>query len=72
MSKDFLKSLPASEWFKLRMQDEKLNDLIKESKDNLKKYEDMLKERFEAKKRKIVSVTIYLPEFSRLLKFILP
>ena len=55
LTKDFLKSLPASEWFKLRMQDEKLNDLIKESKDNLKKYEDMLKERFEAKKRKIVS-----------------
>ncbi|MDA9725071.1 DNA-directed RNA polymerase subunit beta, partial [Gammaproteobacteria bacterium] len=55
LTKDFLKSLPALEWFKLRMQDEKLNDLIKESKDNLKKYEDMLKERFEAKKRKIVS-----------------
>jgi len=55
LTKDFLNSLPASEWFKLRMQDEKLNDLIKESKDNLKKYEDMLKERFEAKKRKIVS-----------------
>jgi len=55
LTKDFLKSLPSSEWFKLRMQDEKLNDLIKESKDNLKKYEDMLKERFEAKKRKIVS-----------------
>jgi len=55
LTKEFLKSLPASEWFKLRMQDEKLNDLIKESKDNLKKYEDMLKERFEAKKRKIVS-----------------
>ncbi len=55
LTKDFLKGLPASEWFKLRMQDEKLNDLIKESKDNLKKYEEMLKERFEAKKRKIVS-----------------
>ena len=55
LTKDFLNNLPASEWFKLRMQDEKLNDLIKESKDNLKKYEDMLKERFEAKKRKIVS-----------------
>ena len=55
LTKEFLESLPASEWFKLRMQDEKLNDLIKESKDNLKKYEDMLKERFEAKKRKIVS-----------------
>jgi DNA-directed RNA polymerase subunit beta len=55
LTKDFLKNLPSSEWFKLRLQDEKLNDLIKESKDNLKKYEDMLKERFEAKKRKIVS-----------------
>ena len=55
LTKDFLKNLPSLEWFKLRMQDEKLNDLIKESKDNLKKYEDMLKDRFEAKKRKIVS-----------------
>jgi DNA-directed RNA polymerase subunit beta len=55
LTKDFLKSLPSSEWFKLRLQDEKLNDLIKESKDNLKTYEDMLKERFEVKKRKIVS-----------------
>tara|TARA_Y100000816_G_scaffold292085_1_gene285757 strand:+ start:1335 stop:5411 length:4077 start_codon:yes stop_codon:yes gene_type:complete len=55
LTKEFLKSLPSSEWFKLRMQDEKINDLIKESKDNLKKYEDMLKERFEVKKRKIVS-----------------
>ena len=55
LTKEFLKNLPSSEWFKLRMQDEKINDLIKESKDNLKKYEDMLKERFEIKKRKIVS-----------------
>ena len=55
LTKEFLKNLPSSEWFKLRMQDEKINDLIKESKDNLKKYEDMLKERFEVKKRKIVS-----------------
>ncbi len=55
LTKDFLKSLPSSEWFKLRMQDEKLNDLIKESKDKKNKYEDMLKKRFEDKKRKIVS-----------------
>ena len=55
LTKEFLKNLPSSEWFKLRMQDEKINDLIKESKDNLKKYEDMLKERFEIKKRKIIS-----------------
>ena len=55
LTKVFLNDLPSSEWFKLRMQDEKLNDLIKESKDNLQKYEVMLKEKFEAKKRKIVS-----------------
>ena len=55
LSKEFLSDLPSSEWFKLRMQDEKLNDLIKESKDNLKSYEDMLKERFALKKKKIIS-----------------
>ena len=55
LSKEFLSDLPSSEWFKLRMQDEKLNDLIKESKDNLKSYEDMLKERFTLKKKKIIS-----------------
>ena len=55
LSKEFLLDLPSSEWFKLRMQDEKLNDLIKESKDNLKSYEDMLKERFALKKKKIIS-----------------
>ena len=51
LTKVFLNDLPSSEWFKLRMQDEKLNDLIKESKDNLKSYEDMLKERFALKKK---------------------
>ena len=55
LSKEFLSDLPSSEWFKLRMQKDDLNDLIKEAKDNLKSYENTLKEKFEIKKRKILS-----------------
>jgi DNA-directed RNA polymerase subunit beta len=54
-SKEFLDNLASDEWFKLRMQSEDINDQLKDSKDNLKAYEKMLKNRFEAKKKKIVS-----------------
>ena len=55
LSKEFLDNLAPDEWFKLRMQSEDINDQLKESKDNLKAYEKMLKNRFEAKKKKIIS-----------------
>jgi DNA-directed RNA polymerase subunit beta len=55
ISKEFLDNLSSDEWFKLRMQSEDINDQLKDSKDNLKAYEKMLKNRFEAKKKKIVS-----------------
>ena len=51
----FLSDLPPSEWFKLRMKDESLNDDIKEAKDKLKKYEEDLKKKFDDKKKKIIS-----------------
>ena len=51
----FLSNLPPSEWFKLRMKDESLNDDIKEAKDKLKKYEEDLKKKFDDKKKKIIS-----------------
>ena len=55
ISKEFLDNLASDEWFKLRMQSEDINDQLKDSKDNLKAYEKMLKNRFEAKKKKIIS-----------------
>ena len=55
ISKEFLDNLASDEWFKLRMQSEDINDQLKDSKDNLKAYEKMLKNRFDAKKKKIVS-----------------
>ena len=55
ISKEFLDNLASDEWFKMRMQSEDINDQLKDSKDNLKAYEKMLKNRFEAKKKKIVS-----------------
>ena len=55
VTEEFLLDLPPSEWFKLRMKDESINDDIKEAKDKLKSYEDDLKKKFEDKKKKIVS-----------------
>ena len=55
LDEEFLSNLALSEWFKLRMKDEPLNDSIKEAKDKLKAYESVLKSRFEDKKKKIVS-----------------
>ena len=55
VTEEFLADLPPSEWFKLRMKDESINDDIKEAKDKLKSYEDDLKKKFEDKKKKIVS-----------------
>ena len=55
LDEEFLSNLAPSEWFKLRMKDESLNDSIKEAKDKLKAYESVLKSRFEDKKKKIVS-----------------
>ena len=55
LDEEFLSNLAPSEWFKLRMKDEPLNDSIKEAKDKLKAYESVLKSRFEDKKKKIVS-----------------
>ena len=55
LDEEFLSNLALSEWFKLRMKDEPLNDSIKEAKDKLKAYENVLKSRFEDKKKKIVS-----------------
>ena len=55
LDEEFLSNLAPSEWFKLRMKDESLNDSIKEAKDKLKSYENVLKSRFEDKKKKIIS-----------------
>ena len=55
LDEEFLSNLAPSEWFKLRMKDESINDSIKEAKDKLKAYESVLKTRFEDKKKKIIS-----------------
>ena len=55
VSEEFLSDLQPSEWFKLRMKDESINDDIKEAKDKLKNYEEDLKKKFDDKKKKIVS-----------------
>ena len=48
LDEEFLSNLAPSEWFKLRMKDEPLNDSIKEAKDKLKAY-DICKGNFNLK-----------------------
>ena len=68
LTEEFLAELVPSEWFKLRMKDEPLNDSIKEAKDKLKAYEDDLKKKFEDKKLKIISGDDLQPGVQQVIK----
>ena len=68
LTEEFLSQLAPSEWFKLRMKDEPLNDSIKEAKDKLKTYEDDLKKKFEDKKLKIISGDDLQPGVQQVIK----
>ena len=68
LTEEFLSELAPSEWFKLRMKDEPLNDSIKEAKDKLKVYEDDLKKKFEDKKLKIISGDDLQPGVQQVIK----
>ena len=68
LTEEFLAELAPSEWFKLRMKDEPLNDSIKEAKDKLKAYEDDLKKKFEDKKLKIISGDDLQPGVQQVIK----
>jgi DNA-directed RNA polymerase subunit beta len=68
LTEEFLAELAPSEWFKLRLKDEPLNDSIKEAKDKLKAYEDDLKKKFEDKKLKIISGDDLQPGVQQVIK----
>ena len=53
LSEDFLADLPREQWFKLRLQDDSLNELLEKAEEGLEARRKDQEERFEVKKRKI-------------------
>jgi len=50
---EYLKELPNVQWFKLRMQDEALNELLAQAQQQLDERKNIMEEKFEDKKRKL-------------------
>ena len=50
---DYLTELPSVQWFKLRMQDEALNELLAQAQVQLDERKTIMEEKFEDKKRKL-------------------
>ncbi|MGM0449354.1 MAG: DNA-directed RNA polymerase subunit beta [Pseudomonadota bacterium] len=53
LSADYLAKLSSDEWFKLRMQDDSLNDLLERAQEQLEERRQDQEQRFEVKKEKI-------------------
>ncbi|WP_114418055.1 DNA-directed RNA polymerase subunit beta [Marinospirillum perlucidum] len=53
VSTDYLDGLPTAQWFKLRMQDEALNELLAQAQQQLEERKNIMEEKFEDKKRKL-------------------
>ncbi|SFC47148.1 DNA-directed RNA polymerase subunit beta [Marinospirillum celere] len=49
----YLEELPNVQWFKLRMQDESLNELLAQAQQQLEERKNIMEEKFEDKKRKL-------------------
>ena len=68
LSEDYLEELPRQQWFKLRMQDEKLNELLAQADEQLEKRRKEMDERFEDKKRKLTQGDDLAPGVLKIVK----
>ncbi|GAB3350441.1 MULTISPECIES: DNA-directed RNA polymerase subunit beta [Chromohalobacter] len=64
----YLDELPRSQWFKLRMQDESLNELLAQADEQLEKRRKEMDERFEDKKRKLTQGDDLAPGVLKIVK----
>ncbi|WP_040239435.1 DNA-directed RNA polymerase subunit beta [Chromohalobacter japonicus] len=64
----YLDELPRSQWFKLRMQDEALNELLAQADEQLEKRRKEMDERFEDKKRKLTQGDDLAPGVLKIVK----
>ncbi|MDH4571191.1 DNA-directed RNA polymerase subunit beta [Salinicola acroporae] len=68
LSEDYLDELPRQQWFKLRMQDETLNELLAQADEQLENRRKEMDERFEDKKRKLTQGDDLAPGVLKIVK----
>ncbi|GED23320.1 DNA-directed RNA polymerase subunit beta [Halomonas sabkhae] len=68
LSDEYLDELPRQQWFKLRMQDESLNELLAQADEQLEQRRKEMDERFEDKKRKLTQGDDLAPGVLKIVK----
>ncbi|SFU92190.1 DNA-directed RNA polymerase subunit beta [Halomonas korlensis] len=68
LSESYLEELPRQQWFKLRLQDETLNELLAQSDEQLENRRKEMDERFEDKKRKLTQGDDLAPGVLKIVK----
>ncbi|MDT8880900.1 DNA-directed RNA polymerase subunit beta [Halomonas saccharevitans] len=68
LSDSYLEELPRQQWFKLRMQDEALNELLAQADEQLENRRKEMDERFEDKKRKLTQGDDLAPGVLKIVK----
>ncbi|GEK73928.1 MULTISPECIES: DNA-directed RNA polymerase subunit beta [Halomonas] len=68
LSDEYLEELPRQQWFKLRMQDENLNELLAQADEQLETRRKEMDERFEDKKRKLTQGDDLAPGVLKIVK----
>ncbi|WP_106475530.1 DNA-directed RNA polymerase subunit beta [Phytohalomonas tamaricis] len=68
LDEEYLDELPRQQWFKLRMQDESLNELLAQADEQLENRRKEMDERFEDKKRKLTQGDDLAPGVLKIVK----
>ncbi|WP_104205229.1 DNA-directed RNA polymerase subunit beta [Billgrantia saliphila] len=68
LSDSYLEELPRQQWFKLRLQDESLNELLAQADEQLEGRRKEMEERFEDKKRKLTQGDDLAPGVLKIVK----
>ncbi|WP_110678685.1 DNA-directed RNA polymerase subunit beta [Salinicola sp. RZ23] len=68
LSEAYLEELPRQQWFKLRLQDEALNELLAQADEQLENRRKEMDERFEDKKRKLTQGDDLAPGVLKIVK----
>ncbi|RTR01567.1 DNA-directed RNA polymerase subunit beta [Halomonas nitroreducens] len=68
LTDEYLEELPRQQWFKLRMQDESLNELLAQADEQLENRRKEMDERFEDKKRKLTQGDDLAPGVLKIVK----
>ncbi|WP_458526027.1 DNA-directed RNA polymerase subunit beta [Onishia taeanensis] len=68
LSEEYLEELPRQQWFKLRLQDESLNELLAQADEQLENRRKEMDERFEDKKRKLTQGDDLAPGVLKIVK----